>query len=64
MTDPLRPDHRATDFPFVNGKSDESCLGYLMPGCGSIQKVQRNDGPSAANQVTPCFDNPIVWAGS
>jgi hypothetical protein len=48
--------------PFASGKSYESCLAYLMPGGGSIQSVQWNDGPAAANQVTPYFDHPIVWA--
>ena len=47
--------------PFVSGKSYESCLAYLMPGGGSIQSVQWNSGPSAANDVTPYFDKPVVW---
>jgi hypothetical protein len=42
---------------------DESCLAYLIPGGGSIQKVEWDDGPAAANQVTAYFDHPIVWAG-
>ncbi len=46
---------------FVNGKSYRSCLAYLIPGGGSIQKVEWNDGPSPANDVTPYFDHPIVW---
>jgi hypothetical protein len=50
--------------PFANGKSYESCLTYLMPGGGSIQRVQWNSGPSKANEVTPYFDKPIVWAAS
>jgi hypothetical protein len=50
--------------PFKNGKSYQSCLAYLMPGGGSIQQVQWNDGPAAADQVTPYFDHPIVWGGS
>ena len=49
--------------PLANGKSYDSCLTYLMPGGGSIQKVQWGDGPAAADQVTPYFDKPIVWAG-
>jgi hypothetical protein len=48
--------------PFTGGKSYDSCLTYLMPGGGSIQKVQWGDGPAAANQVTPYFERPIVWA--
>jgi hypothetical protein len=46
---------------FVSGKTYQSCLAYLIPGGGSIQKVQWDSGPSAANQVTPYFDRPIVW---
>jgi hypothetical protein len=46
---------------FVSGKTYRSCLAYLIPGGGSIQKVQWDNGPAAANQVTPYFDRPIVW---
>ena len=46
---------------FVSGKTYESCLAYLIPGGGSIQKVQWDNGPAAASQVTPYFDRPIVW---
>jgi hypothetical protein len=46
---------------FVSGKTYESCLAYLMPGGGSIQKVQWDSGPAPANQVTPYFDRPLVW---
>jgi hypothetical protein len=46
---------------FVSGKTYESCLAYLIPGGGSIQKVQWDNGPAAANEVTPYFDRPIVW---
>jgi hypothetical protein len=49
--------------PFVSQKSYQSCLAYLMPGGGSIQKVRWDDGPAAAGQVTPYFEHPIVWAG-
>jgi hypothetical protein len=45
----------------VSGKTYQSCLAYLIPGGGSIQKVQWDNGPAAANQVTPYFDRPIVW---
>ena len=47
--------------PFVSGESYQSCLAYLMPGGGSIQRVQWSSGPHAANRVTPYFDHPIVW---
>ena len=50
--------------PFVSGKSYQSCLAYLIPGGGSIQKVEWADGPAAADQVTPYFGRPIVWAGN
>ena len=46
---------------FVSGKTYESCLAYLIPGGGSIQKIQWDNGPAAANEVTPYFDRPIVW---
>jgi hypothetical protein len=46
---------------FVNGKSYQSCLAYLIPGGGSIQSVEWKDGPSPANDVTPYFDKPVVW---
>jgi hypothetical protein len=47
--------------PFAGGKSYASCLVYLMPGGGSIQKVQWADGPSGSDGVTPYFDKPIIW---
>jgi hypothetical protein len=46
---------------FVSGKTYQSCLTYLIPGGGSVQKVQWDNGPAAANQVTPYFERPIVW---
>ena len=46
---------------FVSGKTYESCLAYLIPGGGSIQNVQWDNGPTAANEVTPYFERPIVW---
>ena len=45
----------------VSGKTYQSCLAYLIPDGGSIQKVQWDNGPAAANAVTPYFDRPIVW---
>jgi hypothetical protein len=47
--------------PFANGKSYSSCLVYLMPGGGSIQKVQWADGPSGSDGLTPYFEKPVVW---
>jgi len=49
---------------FASGKSYTSCLTYLMPGSGSILRMQWGDGPHAADQVTPYFDHPIVWGAS
>ena len=46
---------------FVAGKTYQSCLAYLIPGGGSIQRVQWDNGPAPANEVTPYFDHPIVW---
>jgi hypothetical protein len=50
--------------PFTDGASYESCLTYLIPGGGSIEKVEWNDGPSEANELTPYYDEPVVWEGS
>jgi hypothetical protein len=49
---------------FANGMSYESCLAYLMPGGGSIQRVQWADGPAKADDVSPYFDHPVVWGSS
>ena len=46
---------------FVSGKSYQSCLAYLIPGGGSIQSVEWNDGPAPADDVSPYFDKPVVW---
>jgi hypothetical protein len=48
--------------PFTSGKSYQSCFAYLLPGGGSIQRVDWNDGPTPANGVSAYFDKPIVWA--
>jgi hypothetical protein len=50
--------------PFTPGDSFESCLAYLMPGGGAIKSVEWDSGPSEPNEVTPYFDEPIVWEGS
>jgi hypothetical protein len=57
-----RCDEASAPKPFTTGKSYESCFAYLMPGDGSIQKVEWNDGPTPANGVSVYFDKPIVWA--
>jgi hypothetical protein len=56
-----RCDDKMPPKQFVSGKTYESCLAYLIPGGGSIQKVQWDNGPAAASEVTPYFDRPIVW---
>jgi len=50
--------------PFTSGKSYDTCLTYLVPGGGSIQKMQWANGPSGANEVSAYFDKPVVWGGS
>lgn len=47
--------------PFVSPKAYESCLAYLMPGGGSIEAMQWNNGPAPANDISPYFDKPVVW---
>ena len=49
--------------PFTDGASYEPCLTYLIPGGGSIEKVQWNDGPSEGTELTPYYDDPVVWTG-
>lgn len=49
--------------PFTNGASFESCSIYLVRGGGSIEKMAWPDGPSEPNQLTPYFDDPVVWEG-
>jgi hypothetical protein len=47
--------------PFTNGESYETCLTYLIAGGGSIKEVRWGDGPSAPNEVTDYFEDPVVW---
>ncbi len=47
--------------PFTNGASFEACLTYLVPGGGTIEKVQWDDGPSEGEDLTPYYDDPVVW---
>jgi hypothetical protein len=46
---------------FVNGKSYQSCLTYLIPGGGSIKSVEWKDGPAPADDVSAYYDRPVVW---
>jgi hypothetical protein len=59
------PDCEETDMPrpFTNGASYESCSIYLVHKGGAIQKVKWADGPSEPNEITPYYDDPIVWEG-
>jgi hypothetical protein len=47
--------------PMKAGESFESCMAYLMPGGGSIVEAEWDDGPATAGEVTPYFDEPVVW---
>jgi hypothetical protein len=58
-----RCDEVSAPKPFTAGKSYESCFAYLLPGRGSIQSVNWNDGPTPPNGVSVYFDKPSVWAG-
>jgi hypothetical protein len=49
--------------PFTAGKSYTACMTYLVPGGGSIKSVTWTDGPHKTNDVTPYFENPVVWGG-
>ncbi len=46
---------------FSGGVSYETCLTYLMQGGGKIEEVRWDSGPAKANEVTPYFEEPIVW---
>jgi hypothetical protein len=59
-----RCDEEEMPRPFTDGASYEPCLTYLIPGGGSIEEVQWDDGPSEPNELTPYYDAPVVWAGS
>jgi hypothetical protein len=47
--------------PFSGGVSYETCLTYLMQGGGKIEEVRWDSGPAKANEVTPYFEEPVVW---
>ncbi|MGB7686208.1 MAG: hypothetical protein WBL45_10565 [Solirubrobacterales bacterium] len=49
--------------PFTNGESFEGCLAYLVPGGGSIEKVEWGTGPTEGSDLTPYYDEPVVWEG-
>jgi hypothetical protein len=50
--------------PFTDGDSYETCLTYLVPSGGSIEEVRWDSGPSEGTELTPYYDDPIVWKGS
>jgi hypothetical protein len=56
-----RCDDASAPKPFTNGKSYDTCLTYLVPGGGSIQKMQWANGPSNGTDVSAYFDKPVVW---
>jgi hypothetical protein len=49
--------------PFTAGKSYTACMTYLVPGGGSIKSVTWTEGPHKTSDVTPYFENPVVWGG-
>ena len=59
-----RCDDTTVPKPFTNGKSYDTCLTYLVPGGGSIQKMQWANGPSGSDEVSAYFDKPVVWGAS
>ena len=56
-----RCDDATVPKPFTKGKSYDTCLTYLVPGGGSIQKMQWANGPSNGTDVSAYFDKPVVW---
>lgn len=50
--------------PFTKGESFEACLAYLVPGGGTIEKVEWGTGPTDGSDLTPYYDEPVVWEGS
>jgi hypothetical protein len=57
-----RCDDASAPKPFTKGKSYDTCLTYLVPGGGSIQKMQWANGPSNGTDVSAYFDKPVVWS--
>jgi len=49
--------------PFTSGDSYESCSIYLVHKGGAIAKIEWRGGPSEPNEITPYFDDPVVWEG-
>ncbi len=49
--------------PFARGKSYETCMTYLVGGGGSIEELRWNQGSSPANDISPYYEDPVVWEG-
>lgn len=48
--------------PMEAGESFESCMVYLMPGGGSIVQAEWDNGKDDPDgELTPYFDDPVVW---
>jgi hypothetical protein len=47
--------------PFTDGASYESCGIYLIHSGGSIEEIQWTDGPAEEDELTPYFEDPVVW---
>ncbi|MEP7022449.1 MAG: hypothetical protein ABJB47_01285 [Actinomycetota bacterium] len=60
------PPCNTTEVPknFVNGKSYESCMTFLMPVGGPPPRLQWSIGPHEKDETTPYFDKPLLWASS
>lgn len=56
-----RCDDEAMPKPMKAGESFESCFAYLIAGGGSIVEAQWNSGPASGEELTPYFEEPVVW---
>jgi len=50
--------------PFKAGESYESCSIYLLPEGTTVAGVKWDNGPNEEGELSPYYDDPIVWAGS
>jgi hypothetical protein len=50
--------------PFKAGDSYESCGAYLLPEGTTIESVKWDNGPNEDGELSPYYDDPIVWEGS
>ncbi|HEX6666617.1 MAG TPA: hypothetical protein VF081_08495 [Solirubrobacterales bacterium] len=50
--------------PFKAGESYESCRIYLLPEGIAIESIKWDNGPNEADELSPYYEDPIVWEGS